>query len=58
MNGDLGCVKTVYVPEEEVSAAGAPYKNGILLTYEDMSGGKFLSLFCPFCQLLSTFEKS
>ena len=24
MNSDLGCVKTVYVPEEQVTPAGAP----------------------------------
>ena len=38
MNEDLGCVKVVLVPEAEVTTANAPFVNGIVFAFEDITG--------------------
>ena len=38
MNEDLGCVKVLLVAESEVSTVSAPFTNGIVFAFEDMTG--------------------
>ena len=38
MNDDLGCIKIVHVPEEQVSMNGAPFTFGIVVAFEDVTG--------------------
>ena len=38
MNEDLGCVKIVLVPEADVSTTSAPFINGIVIAFENLTG--------------------